>query len=143
MTTTWTNKQELQSEALAKHMNELFRSTNPEDYSLHGIYATEDSDCYLCHDQALEFRLGIQSIERQRYGRLRAHNSKVSRFHPKQKKLYRYTPTPELEQDDDIYELMALNADACIVFWDGKSRGTQHMINIAKEKNIPLRIIRS
>lgn len=37
---------------------------------------------------------------------------------------------------------MAENADALIAFWDGKSKGTQHMINIAREKNLPTRIIR-
>ena len=37
---------------------------------------------------------------------------------------------------------MAENADALIVFWDGKSKGTNHMINIAKEKNLPTRIIK-
>jgi predicted Rossmann fold nucleotide-binding protein DprA/Smf involved in DNA uptake len=37
---------------------------------------------------------------------------------------------------------MAAMADACIVFWDGKSRGTMHMIELAKENNLPLRVIR-
>lgn len=37
---------------------------------------------------------------------------------------------------------MAENADALIAFWDGDSRGTKHMINIAKEKNLLIRIIR-
>lgn len=37
---------------------------------------------------------------------------------------------------------MAENADALIAFWDGESRGTKHMIDIAKEKNLPTRIIR-
>ena len=31
---------------------------------------------------------------------------------------------------------MADNADALIAFWDGTSRGTQHMINIALEKRL-------
>lgn len=31
---------------------------------------------------------------------------------------------------------MAENADALIALWDGKSRGTNHMINIAKNKNL-------
>jgi len=30
---------------------------------------------------------------------------------------------------------------ACVCFWDGKSRGTQHMINIAKEHNLLLRVV--
>lgn len=29
---------------------------------------------------------------------------------------------------------MAEEADALMAFWDGKSRGTMHMINLAKEK---------
>lgn len=38
-------------------------------------------------------------------------------------------------------EQMAQYADAVIVFWDGKSKGSQHMINIAKNKDLPLREI--
>ena len=37
---------------------------------------------------------------------------------------------------------MAENADALIVFWDGKSRGTAHMINIAKEHGLKISIKR-
>ena len=36
---------------------------------------------------------------------------------------------------------MAENADACICFWDNISNGTRHMINIAKEKRLPTRIV--
>ena len=36
---------------------------------------------------------------------------------------------------------MADNADALIVFWDGKSKGTNHMINIAKQKNLKIRVV--
>lgn len=39
-------------------------------------------------------------------------------------------------------EKMADIADAVIVFWDGKSPGTCHMIAIAKERQLPLRIVR-
>lgn len=39
-------------------------------------------------------------------------------------------------------EQMAEYANAVIVFWDGISRGTKHMIDIAKENDLPLRIIR-
>jgi len=38
--------------------------------------------------------------------------------------------------------LMAQFADACICFWDGKSRGTANMIKEANENNLELRIIR-
>ena len=33
-------------------------------------------------------------------------------------------------------------ADACVCFWDGSSSGTKHMINIAEQKRLPLRIIK-
>jgi len=36
---------------------------------------------------------------------------------------------------------MAEYADALIAFWDKKSRGTQHMINLAKRANLKIRII--
>lgn len=36
---------------------------------------------------------------------------------------------------------MADYANACVVFWDGKSRGTQHMINLARAKGLALRIV--
>jgi hypothetical protein len=38
-------------------------------------------------------------------------------------------------------EEMANVADACVVFWDGKSKGTKHMIDIAKKYKLKLRII--
>ena len=34
------------------------------------------------------------------------------------------------------------NADALIAFWDGKSRGTKHMIDLAKKHNLQTRIVR-
>ena len=37
---------------------------------------------------------------------------------------------------------MAENADALVAFWDGKSRGTEHMIDIAAKKKIKTRIVR-
>lgn len=39
-------------------------------------------------------------------------------------------------------EDMAKIADACICFWDGKSKGTGHMIDLAKKYNLQLRVIR-
>ena len=38
-------------------------------------------------------------------------------------------------------EQMAEVADGLIVFWDGKSHGTEHMIKIAEENGISTRII--
>ena len=37
---------------------------------------------------------------------------------------------------------MADVASAAICFWDGKSKGTKHMINLAKNKGIPVKIVR-
>jgi|TARA_R110002111_G_scaffold21735_1_gene50336 hypothetical protein len=37
---------------------------------------------------------------------------------------------------------MAEAADACVIFWDGESRGSQHMINICEHREIPLRVIK-
>ena len=36
---------------------------------------------------------------------------------------------------------MAEYADALIAFWDGESKGTKHMINLAKEKNIKIKVV--
>jgi len=36
---------------------------------------------------------------------------------------------------------MADYADVLIAFWDGESRGTQHMVNLAKERNLAVHII--
>jgi hypothetical protein len=32
-------------------------------------------------------------------------------------------------------------ADALIAFWDGKSRGTKHMIDFMTNKNLPVKIV--
>ena len=39
-------------------------------------------------------------------------------------------------------EQMAKNADSCIVFWDGKSRGTRSMIELAKKYHLNLIVVR-
>lgn len=36
---------------------------------------------------------------------------------------------------------MSQNAEALVALWDGKSRGTQHMIRIAEARDLPTRII--
>lgn len=36
---------------------------------------------------------------------------------------------------------MSNHADALVVFWDGKSRGTQHMIREAEKKKLLLRVV--
>ena len=38
-------------------------------------------------------------------------------------------------------EQMAMNADALIAFWDGKSRGTKHMIDLAGKYHLTKRVI--
>lgn len=37
-------------------------------------------------------------------------------------------------------EQMAQNADALVAFWDGSSRGTAHMIDLAKKYNLQIRV---
>ena len=37
---------------------------------------------------------------------------------------------------------MAENADALIAFWDGQSRGTEHMIRTARDHKLSVRIVR-
>lgn len=37
---------------------------------------------------------------------------------------------------------MANFSDALIAFWDGSSKGTKHMIDISKNKNMPTRIVK-
>ena len=39
-------------------------------------------------------------------------------------------------------EQMAQKADALILFWDGKSRGSANMLENAKKYNLPVRIVR-
>ena len=38
-------------------------------------------------------------------------------------------------------ELMASVATHCVVFWDGQSRGSKHMIDLAKKQGLELRIV--
>ena len=40
-------------------------------------------------------------------------------------------------------EQMADYADALVAIWDGKSKGTKHMIDIATKKGLPVRIIQA
>lgn len=37
---------------------------------------------------------------------------------------------------------MAEYADAAVVFWDGQSKGSKHMIDIAESKELPTRVIK-
>jgi predicted Rossmann fold nucleotide-binding protein DprA/Smf involved in DNA uptake len=38
-------------------------------------------------------------------------------------------------------KLMAKSADSLIAFWDGKSRGTMHMIDFAYEKGLKVEVV--
>lgn len=37
---------------------------------------------------------------------------------------------------------MAQNADALVAFWDGESRGTESMIDLAKEYDLAVRVLK-
>jgi hypothetical protein len=37
---------------------------------------------------------------------------------------------------------MAEYATHCVCFWDGKSKGTKHMIDLAKELNLKVRVVK-
>ena len=39
-------------------------------------------------------------------------------------------------------EEMAKTAQACICFWDGQSKGTKHMIDLAKKYNLILKVVK-
>lgn len=39
-------------------------------------------------------------------------------------------------------EEMAKYADACVAFWDGESKGTKHMIDLANKHKIEVRVIK-
>lgn len=39
-------------------------------------------------------------------------------------------------------EDMASIADVCVCFWDGYSKGTKHMIDLAEQYNVKLRIVK-
>lgn len=39
-------------------------------------------------------------------------------------------------------QVLVKNASAAICFWDGKSKGTKHTIDLCKEKGIPVKIVR-
>lgn len=49
----------------------------------------------------------------------------------------RYGKSAGYKRNED----MAYTADGCVAFWKNGSRGTMHMINIAKENGLDLRIV--
>jgi hypothetical protein len=40
-------------------------------------------------------------------------------------------------------EMADAGADLCIAFWDGQSKGTNHMLTVAQERGIPVEVIRA
>lgn len=62
------------------------------------------------------------------------HNKKTLIFLPNWEK---YGKSAGYVRNIDIIS----NADEVFAFWDGKSRGTQHSINIARKENKPLHIV--
>ena len=45
-------------------------------------------------------------------------------------------------KNSELNQQMANYADALIVFWDGKSRGTKNMIELAKTANLKIRVFK-
>jgi hypothetical protein len=41
-----------------------------------------------------------------------------------------------------LFEYVAVQNDALIAFWDGKSKGTKYMIDLANSKKLALRIVK-
>lgn len=37
---------------------------------------------------------------------------------------------------------MAVYADALVAFWDGESKGTKHMIDLAKDADLATRVVK-
>jgi len=58
---------------------------------------------------------------------------KITQF-PANWKRYGKAAGPKRNQE------MANYADVLIAFWDGKSRGTKHMIELAKNRNLKIKI---
>ena len=63
------------------------------------------------------------------------HGMKLKEFLPNYEKYGRIAP---LKRNITIIE----NADMVLAFWDGKSRGTKFTIDKAKQRGIPVQIIR-
>jgi hypothetical protein len=65
----------------------------------------------------------------------REHGIKIKRFIPEWDK---YGKSAGYRRNAE----MAKYANACVVFWDGISRGSKHMIDLAKKEGLYLRIVR-
>ena len=103
-----------------------------DDYTL----LEQRLDCYLAHKTDIEIVSGTASGADklgERYAI--SHNIPIKRFPADWNTFGRSAGYRRNKQ-------MAEYADACVVFWDGTSRGTQHMINLANEAGIALRIVK-
>lgn len=49
--------------------------------------------------------------------------------------------TPEDVENNGEYASLFQNR-GCVVFWDGKSKGTKNDIELSKKYNVPLRIVK-
>ena len=93
---------DLINKEIMEELAQFNSSSNPVEDNM--IFFTEDSDCFLCTDRALEFRPGIASIERSRWGfTQKTQSGKMSRFRGSGK-TYPYTPAKHsLEEDLDPF----------------------------------------
>lgn len=55
----------------------------------------------------------------------------------------KYGKSAGYKRNAKMHKALACFEDrGCVLFWDGKSKGTQHNIPLAKEHNTPIRIVR-
>lgn len=55
----------------------------------------------------------------------------------------KYGKSAGYKRNAKMHEALACFEDrGCVLFWDGKSKGTQHNIPLANEHNTPIRIVR-
>ena len=64
-----------------------------------------------------------------------AHGIPLREFLPNYEEFGRSAP---LKRNLEIID----HADCVLAFWDGKSRGTKYVIDVCRERNVPLRIFR-
>jgi len=99
---------------------------------------TEKMDFFLSKsvDMNLEIVSGVAKgadLLGEEYAKLR--NYPIKRFHADWDK---YNKGAGYRRNTEMAEY----ADALIAFWDGESRGTMHMINIAKKKGLQVKVVK-
>lgn len=75
--------------------------------------------------------MGVDSLARS-YAILKG--LKLTEFLPDYKRFRKCAP---LKRNIHIVEY----SDCVLAFWDGKSRGTKHVINLCRERNKPIKVI--